>query len=254
MSSLNRASIFRIAAIVLVLTLSFTLYLKLTHQKRLEASLKDTQLILETIPFHQILQKNDPELYNQLSLAIDRSVEQNDSLETLRSKLQSYLEQIVSQRLPTASNKAVIDYMKVTVEELKALKARGNDYCHQFLYPTTDQTVVIGDFIDKDLLIQDREAVKEVIRSSYENPTGLPNEKQAIYHLQHVLTLLALEHGQKLQVLSTPSSPSTNKGTVCTMTIALFQEILKLPESDSGTTLRFLILQNNHQAALSGQR
>ncbi len=201
------------------------------------------EIMMEEIPFYNIIKKHDPKLYTRIEADIKSALANEHEVGQLTLKVRGYLDQIVSQRVPMANNEAVIAYTKITLDEMRALQKQGYGLCHRFLYPTS-QPLNLGEYLHKDLISADIEALTKVIQSSYENPLPTPQSSEVKLYLSHVYTQLLQEHGQSLDVLSTPLDSRIDKDKVCEMTIALFDEILKLPAKQSGETLRYIVQSN----------
>lgn len=235
----------RILFICILFFTSIALFLLVTKQPFNAFYALTPDELMKEIPFYTVIKKNDPQLYQRISDDIELALNEENGSENLRHKVRGYLDQIISKRVPTAANDAVIAYMKVTLKEMQALERQGYDLCYNFLYPMQGETIDISKYVQKSLLDQDMTALTDVVRSSYERPLPIPRGKDVQLYLSHVYTILEQNHGPDVDVLANPLAKNINKNKVCTMTIAFFEEILRLPTKQSGETLRYIVLKNN---------
>lgn len=200
--------------------------------------------LMQEMPFYALIKEHEPELYSRIEEDVRLALKEEQTPHELKMKVKIYLDTLIASRVPLSTNEAVVAYTRVTLDEMRALKAHGYGLCHRFLYPSS-APLELENYLTEDLLAQDMEALTSVIKDSYENTQMQPQVKDVQLYLSHVMTKMQETYSQEeLQVLSNPLGIMTDKDKVCDITIALFEEILKLPEKQSGETLRYIVSQN----------
>ena len=238
-------SLFRIFGTVFLVSALFIVAMRTTEYFTLLYYKKNPELIMKDIPFYTVIEKHDPALFSQIRQDIKEALDNQTPPKLLKVKVRAYLDKVLSEKLPSTSNQAIINYMSVTVQEMQSLQQQGYGLCHKFLYPKPGQLVDLTQYVPSSLIDQDLSSLTEVIRNAYENPSEVPTVQEVRPLLKQVYDALEKQYGVEVQALMRPLDEYTNKDTVCAMTIAMFQEILKLPVEQGGQTFRFLVLKNN---------
>ncbi len=173
--------------------------------------------------------------------SVKKAVSEGASEDDVRRITQGYLAPLVQRRIPSASNEAVVRYMRVTVAEIRELHALPGDLGYQFLFPGADGLVNPRNYVSKEVLDEDQAAMTEVVRSSATDPQPLPDEAIVTPLISAVFGELAEEHSEDVWMLDEPTAPDVDKTIVTTMVISLYEKILSLPESESGMVLRYML-------------
>lgn len=238
--SLSTSFLFQCALLVLI---GITVFV-ITRQVLYTHLQLNPDLYMKEMPFYQVLLKHDPVLYDRIRNDVEQAMANRTSPMALKMKVRRYLDQILSSRIPRSSNVSIIAYMRVTLEEMKQLRLHGDGLCYQFLYPQANQMIDIAQYVPQQLIQEDIKALTEVIRSSYENPVALPNEREVRKNLDQVQHTITQNYGEEIALMQTPLAHNIDKDKICSITIALFEEILKLPPQQSGQALRYIALKN----------
>ena len=72
------------------------------------------------------------------------------------------------------------------------------------------------------------------------NPQAIPNESQVSAALERVYERVTDRFGSQVSVLEDATAPEVDKGQVCRVTMALYDEVLTLPKATASRSLRFM--------------
>jgi hypothetical protein len=196
---------------------------------------------LLAIPAYKALKEHDPATYDRIYAEIKKGVEGERSKAQVISAARKQVEEVVKERVPKASDESVVAYIDVTMRELDELYERGDETCHNFLFPPPGQALDVSQYVSKDLMKEDFEALARVIETSSTDPQDLPSEQEFTERLAPVFEAMQAEKGADMSVFANPQAPGVNKRKVCTVIRDLYDRILELPEEDASLVLRFMI-------------
>lgn len=196
------------------------------------------------IPAFQAIKQYDPQTYENLLSDIKRAIKSGSSDGSqITGMVRDRISGLVQKRLPHASDEAVASYMNVMLTEIDELNAHGGDLCYRFLFPQQSEPFDGRKYFSKQTQEADLAALANIIKTSAENPQPIPPENDVIPKLQPIFADLATEHGDDIVMLQNPGAANVDKAKVCSMAAGLYARILKLPPSESGTILRFMLSQ-----------
>jgi hypothetical protein len=146
---------------------------------------------------------------------------------------------VTSRRMGTASQDSLIALMREMVGNLRLLQKDG-DSCFRYLFPHVAGPADIAKHFDEAAQARSLTLLAEVIRTSAEDPAPAVAPNVAQEKLVPVVQALAEEFGDDAQMLGNVAAPGVDRHKVCTITISLYDRILRLPESDAAMVLRSL--------------
>jgi hypothetical protein len=196
---------------------------------------------LNNIPVYKTISATDPDIYQAIKKDMALSVKKGESREVIIGKVRKRISQLVKKYLPRASVKALRAYITVIVKELEALASKDPDLCFKFLYPEQYGYIDITPHIDKRIKEADLSALKEVLETASKNPQPLPDPEAADKILISAIKKLRSEYGEDILILSDAASPDVDKGKFCTITTALYRQLLSLPDEQFAMAIRHMM-------------
>ncbi|WP_455813557.1 hypothetical protein [Pseudomonas graminis] len=195
---------------------------------------------LAQLPVWRTVKKQQPLLYqqayDQLLSNLEAGMPEPQAIEQLRPLVADLL----NQRINAARDQDLIDYMQVSLEQMKQIRERGPEQCFRFLFPQVKGGVNVSELVSKTLMERELQAMDVLLQhsSGVEQPVDL---KQGRVQLQAVVRQLYERWGSDLQTLNTPAEAGVNQAKLCDMTIDLYQSVLALTGKDSANVLRIII-------------
>jgi len=154
--------------------------------------------------------------------------------------MRGWLMDLVNQRLTRASDAAIIDYIRVSVEEMQALQQQEPQRCFRFLYPQVNGGVNLQQVLSPELNQRDAQALETLLQQSTGNEQPL-DQAAAQRDLQSVVEKLYGKWGDRLQQLNMPADTAVDRGAMCAMSIDLYSGILALPDKQAANLLRKMV-------------
>jgi hypothetical protein len=156
-----------------------------------------------------------------------------------------YIDNLYKKYVPVASNDAVTAMAQLVVIETEAIGSKSADACYEFLYPRPGRnTFVATDYLPREIQEHDLSTIATVIETGSASPQRIPTEEEISPLLKIVIDRLAKRYPiNDIAALADPGSPTVGHEKVCSMTTALYREVLTLPAKDKLLLLRFLFAQ-----------
>lgn len=204
-----------------------------TDPRKLESALLE-------VPLYQTLKTYDPQAFSQLVLQIQQSVRAGDSKAELISRARARLSGVVERHLPYAADDVVVDFTKVIIQEMQYLQQINPELCYAFLFSDRIPGMDVAQYLTEELRHADLAVMSRVIETAARNPQSIPIESQIARSRDLALDRLMQRYGADAAILAKLDDPHVDKSKVCTISAALYQEVLKLPKKESAKLLRFL--------------
>lgn len=198
---------------------------------------------LSEAPGYRLLKVQEPELWQLLNRELLHKLQQGTSAERALGDLRGWLADIVNKRMARASDEAVIAYVQVSVEEMRALQQQNPQRCFQFLYPQVTGGINLQEVLDPALYQRDSDALEALLLSSQgaEQQIDRPLARR---DLRQVVDQLYGKWGNKLQQLNQPADTAVDRSALCAMSIDLYSAILALPAKRAAGLLRNMVHSN----------
>lgn len=195
------------------------------------------------IPLYAALKTGDPDAYQMVLKTVKDGVERGKSLAEIRAIIMPVLQKVYMEKLPYASDPAVVEFTNVAIAELKALQKSDPALCYNFAFSQGDGFDYPRQFPDT---LNEREdnAIAEVI-GSYSSARTVPSAAEFQANFETLGTSWAKLYGGDLKLLSGPVSNPADKAKACQITISLYQLAVSLPEDKAAAVLRYLYDQRN---------
>ncbi|MDN5942986.1 MAG: hypothetical protein L0H94_13970 [Nitrospira sp.] len=204
----------------------------------LRSNVDDLEKVLLTIPLYQSIKKHDPETFEQIMSGIAKSFKGDASKEEMVALMREKTSTLYLRYLPISDDDALLNAIRKTIDALSVMEKSNLEACYAFLYG--------GSYIDfmgllsKDMQAALLDSMAGVIETGVSNPQAIPGEKQVARQRELVTGALTRRYGDDVALLSDPSAPGVDKAKICSMSVELYRQVLKLPKKESIQLLRFM--------------
>ncbi|OWS74876.1 hypothetical protein CBW22_15090 [Pantoea sp. VS1] len=195
---------------------------------------------LSDAPGYRVLKVQEPALWQLLNRELQHKLAEGVPAEQALGDMRGWLMDLVNQRMARASDAAIINYIRVSVQEMQALQQQDTQRCFRFLYPQVSGGVNLQQVLSPELNQRDGEALEALLQNSTGDELAV-DQPQAQRDLQRVVEKLYGKWGDKLQQLNMPADTAVDRGTMCAMSIDLYSGILALPDKQAANLLRKMV-------------
>lgn len=201
----------------------------------------EAEKALRDLPAFEAIKEHEPATYQQIRAEMLRAVRGGADRANVTAKIRAHTSEIVSKYIPRASDKALTDYIAVTVEEIRQLAAKSPEEGVKFLFPAPGESVDLVRYVDAQTRQRDLSALGELIRTGAASPPRPIDQARAQQLLDQALAQLRSKYGDSVAALAAPRAPGTDKKMVCDMAADLYAFILEMPSSDAALVLRSML-------------
>jgi hypothetical protein len=176
---------------------------------------------------------------------VTRRIRAGEPAEKATGELRGWLIEVINQRLMRGTDAAVVNYISVSVEEMRALNQIDPGLCFRYLYPQVSGGINLLTTLPPSLNRKEADAMEQLLLNS-PLPDQPLDKALAQDDLQKIVARLYQQWGDKLQQLNMPADTAVDRSSLCAMSIDLYSAILALPDKRAANLLRRMI-------ALTGQ-
>jgi hypothetical protein len=204
----------------------------------LGSNVADLEKTLLAMPMYQSIKKHDPEAFEQIMSGMGKGFKGDVSKEEMLVLMREQTTKLYSHYLPISEEDALLNAIRQSVDASAVLEKANPEACYALLYGGTyvDYTSLLSKDMQRAIL----DSTARVIETGVSNPQTIPGEKQVAKQREIVNGALTRRYGDDFALLSDPSSPGVDKAKICSMSVELFRQVLKLPKKESVQLLRFL--------------
>jgi len=199
---------------------------------------------LAALPIYSTIKAQEPALYSQLRSNILRLKKEGKSQQEAIDTVKPMVSDLLSKRMNTAPDANVIAAMQVSLEEMKALQARNDGTCFQFLYPHIAGGINTAKVLPPELFQKDLDTMNQLLLDSGSGqtaqPTAISGEKAKAL-MTPVREKLQQDYGDQLKMFNDLSAADVDHAKVCEISISLYSGILALPKEESAAVLRLML-------------
>jgi hypothetical protein len=187
-----------------------------------------------------ILQEKQPKSYGEfmdaLMLRLERREPREDSINYLRK---SFVEPIFTANAPHLDDEAVGRYTILIADQMQAFSQTNPMLCIRLLrgQPLGD----VRQYLPEALQAREMEILEEALLVDKTKPRRWYTQADQMKLMQTIVTKLAAQHGDLVQLINPASPADGRERDACTIGIALFREIAALPGPNSAALMRSLL-------------
>jgi hypothetical protein len=232
-------NIFFVVLFVIFYTLSNQYILPGLNTYKTKAEIESA---FENIPAFNSIKKYEPETYQTLVKSMIEASSKGYSQQQAIDLARSQISGLIKSRLPHAADEAIVNYMNVMVTEMVELQAQGNGLCYKFLFPQVGGGVDGRKVFSEEIQKKDLMALDEIIKTSNAKKV-IPSENEVMPHIEPVFGSLYSKFGDDVSIIDNPTVGDVDREKLCTITIELYSEIIKLPQEQAASALRWMFGQ-----------
>jgi hypothetical protein len=203
----------------------------------------DIEAAFENIPAYSSLKKNEPGIYKDMLNSLAEGIKTGANQEQANSIMRTEMGRIINSKLPHASGKAIVTYIKSMIKQIDELQSQGGDLCFKFLYPKIGGGVnALKVFTQETINIQ-LAAVDEIIKTS-NSKRDIPTENEIMPDLDAVFDKLIEKYGEDASIIDNPTANNVDKVKACNINRDLYNHIVELPVDQAAALLRWMFGQS----------
>jgi len=189
-------------------------------------------------PVYRVLKKHDPAVFDKLVDEYKLYAREETRRENFVNLANSEISLVATQSLAHASQESVLALMNDMIATAKRLQKQPADVCFRYWFPQVSGPPDIAKYIDEAAQAHTLALMGEVIRTSTETPSPLPDAAAVKDNLANVINATYQEYGSDAQMIAHADDARTDRTKVCAITISVYERIMSLPPADAGALLR----------------
>jgi hypothetical protein len=193
---------------------------------------------LLAVPVYAVLQKYEPTVFERLLLEYRLVVIDRSRIGTFTDEANSQISKATTRHIAQSSDAALLGLMNDMLLKLQMLRAKSPDDCYRYLYSDVAGPPQIGKYFDRASQERTLGLMAEVIRTSVEQPAPTAPPERAQTLLGPIVQSMHAEYGDNTQVLSHTAEPGVDRRMVCTISVALYERMMALPQADAAAVIR----------------
>jgi hypothetical protein len=197
-----------------------------------------TRAALLEQPVYRVLEKHDRALFDELLARYRRYHRGESSREEFVNFANARISEESTRSLAHASQNAVLALVADMLATARKLQTSPGDDCFRFWFPDVSGPPDIAKLVDADAQAHTFSLMGEVIRSAAEHPVPLPGQDEVSDNLARVINEIYEQFGTDAQMLAHSADPRVDRAKVCTITISLYERILRLPPEQASAVIR----------------
>lgn len=191
-------------------------------------------------PVYRVLDEHEHALFETLLLRY-RAFRGGDSSEAeFVNFANSAISEAATRALAHASEESVLALVTDMVATARKLQSAPGDSCFRFWFPAVSGPPDIASLLDAGAQAHTLSLMGEVIRSASANPVALPDTGDVEDDLARVINETYEEFGPDAQMLAHSADPRIDRAKVCTITLSLYERILRLPPGQASALIRVM--------------
>lgn len=196
---------------------------------------------LQKSPPFVVLKTYDVATYNSFTKSMRERFKAGATRAEIVAEAQSKMRKIILEKLPTSSDAAAVMYMKATIAEIEHLHQSGGGKCYTYLHPTQGKAIDPRNDFTPELVQADLAALAEVLRAAFVSPQPAPSDEAFEAALSKSFAKYLQANAAELASLEEPKATEQERRRVCEATVAMYQEVFRLPMPAAGTVIRYML-------------
>ncbi|PSJ16106.1 hypothetical protein [Nitrosomonas supralitoralis] len=193
--------------------------------------------VLSNIPAFLILKKHEPQIYQQIIKEMEAKMRKGASILEIQQVVSGYIQLIASKALPRTSDKALISFVRETINILKILEEKEPIICMKNLFPGQYGPLEITKYLSKEQMTPMMDAMSLVIVDSYKTSD---NTKIYTADAEELVARVVIELGDDAGYLETKGLQNREEySRACNTVIRFYQLILSNNNKIAGNGLRY---------------
>lgn len=196
------------------------------------------------MPTFQVIKEQDPAFWQHIRSQAVQMKEAGNSEQQIIDAIQPQVLQLQMARLQQAPDTNVVEYMNINLEQIAAVKKKGDDECFRFLFPAVKGGINPVHIIPQEVLARRMDGDARMMRAAYgpNKHTVTTEEKQrALQDMRNVAPVLVQRYGQDIEIMSDPSKGVGKEKIACELVQNFWTQVLTLPEAQAAGVIRLAV-------------
>jgi hypothetical protein len=133
---------------------------------------------LAKVPAYQQIAKWEPEAYAQMKKEMIASLQRHEPPAQAQGRVRAVVTGLAKKYMKTAADEVLVDYLKVTVDEIRQIAARNPEVAYDMLF-TGKQDVDMTQYLDQGTQKRDMDSLAEIIHSGVAKEAGYQDDQRA---------------------------------------------------------------------------
>jgi len=189
-------------------------------------------------PAYQQIAKWEPEAYAQMKASMIGSMQNHEPPAVAQGRVRKVVEGLAKKYMKTADDAALVEYIKVTAEEIKQVADKDANVAFDMLF-SSQMNIDITKYVDAQTQKRDQEALAEVIRSGVAKEAGPQDDQRAMQLLRGVVNEMHRDYGTDADLAFNPAQ-TTNRERSVQMALQFYNRVLSLRSDQAAKILRLL--------------
>lgn len=223
---------------------------------------------LAKIPAGRLIARWEPAAYARMKATMVESLRHHESTAQAQGRVRALVSEIAKPYMKTASDEALIEYFRVTIDEMRQMTAKDPSVAFDVLGGRTD--IDVGQYIDEQTQNRDAAALAGIISTGVAKEAGYQDAPRATELTRKVVASMRADFGADAELPSQivrrtpeqwrefaaagrPEDPyeaalishglvtRPDKRRVCEMTLELYNRILALRADQAAQVLRLML-------------
>jgi hypothetical protein len=196
------------------------------------------QELLKT-PANRQIARWEPEAYAQMKHEMLASMQRGDPPAVAQGHVRKIVEKVANKYMKTADDSALIDYIKVTVDEIRQVADKDSNAAFDMLFKTNSNIDTSG-YIDTATQQHDLDALAAVIRSGVAKEASPQDDQRAMQLLRGVVVSMRNDYGEQ-GVLALSPARSSDKAKSVQLALEFYKRLLSLRSDQAAKVLRLVL-------------
>jgi hypothetical protein len=193
-----------------------------------------------TLPVFQAMKQRFPQYYDDLIDQyyndIVRGKSEAEAIENVRAKFLPFILELI----PLAADDVLIDYARILIDQYATLNKRDQTAC--YLYASGTGTINISTLMPQELVARERALQERVVRTAANRQTINQKVKETLWEKLRTRLRSSGVTESDLEIMGAERVETSKHALYCTLSIAMFREITKLPQREAATLVRTIFL------------
>ena len=206
--------------------------------------------LAERMPIYQAARRLEPGMAAELEKLFASVARGGDGSGQARANLRSTISKLAMKHAPKASDESIVALVTVTVENMETLAAVDPKLCFDYLFPRPGEWHDFSRHLSKGAAEREVAVLGDVLMSAAEHPQSAPREKDVLPAFEGVVRRLQRQFGSEtLELLGNAQKYPTEARKICSISMAMYKEILALPKAQQGPALRYLFVASGERTS-----
>jgi hypothetical protein len=196
---------------------------------------------LRKAPVYAAIELAEPDVFIKMSEIYSDGAIRGLPEGPVLSKMRGMMAALLGRYLPRASDDALVEMVKIVIEEMGAISKVDPIACHSFANPNPNNFIDIRRYADRDLQQRDLMATTNVLLSGMNRQAVIFSEKELEPLVEDLFQRIQANYGLNTLVKIGELGSGKQKQETCALTKIMYSEILKMPKIGALKLLRYMM-------------